>query len=134
MRSRPSRCWSGLFGLVASVGALVLARRREFGVLRHLGMTRAADRRDARAPKARLLALLGVAVGLALGCADQPGPDPRRQPAIVPLEHGPARCRGAAARGLVACSLIVLAALTASGSRPRGDWAMDVVRAVKEDW
>ncbi|MDH5578662.1 MAG: ABC transporter permease, partial [Betaproteobacteria bacterium] len=30
----------GLFGLSSSLGALVLARRREFGVLRHLGMTR----------------------------------------------------------------------------------------------
>jgi putative salt-induced outer membrane protein YdiY len=31
----------GLFGLASSVGAIVLARRREFGMLRHLGMTRA---------------------------------------------------------------------------------------------
>ena len=30
----------GLFGLSSSFGALVLARRREFGLLRHLGMTR----------------------------------------------------------------------------------------------
>ena len=30
----------GLVGLSASFGALALARRREFGVLRHLGMTR----------------------------------------------------------------------------------------------
>ena len=30
----------GLFGLSSSVGAIVLARRREFGMLRHLGMTR----------------------------------------------------------------------------------------------
>src|SRR6267378_3056512 len=30
----------GLFGLSSSFGALVLARRREFGVLRHIGMTR----------------------------------------------------------------------------------------------
>ena len=29
----------GLFGLSSSFGALVLARRREFGLLRHLGMT-----------------------------------------------------------------------------------------------
>ena len=31
----------GLVGLSSAFGALVLARRREFGVLRHLGMTRA---------------------------------------------------------------------------------------------
>src|SRR5439155_1254174 len=30
----------GLFGLSSSFGALVLARRREFGVLRHIGMMR----------------------------------------------------------------------------------------------
>src|SRR5450631_4070139 len=30
----------GLFGLSSSFGALVLSRRREFGLLRHLGMTR----------------------------------------------------------------------------------------------
>ncbi len=30
----------GLFGLSSSFGALVLARRREFGLLRHIGMTR----------------------------------------------------------------------------------------------
>ncbi|MDW8467616.1 MAG: ABC transporter permease [Burkholderiales bacterium] len=31
----------GLFGLSSSIGAIVLARRREFGMLRHVGMTRA---------------------------------------------------------------------------------------------
>jgi putative ABC transport system permease protein len=30
----------GLFGLSSSFGALVLSRRREFGMLRHIGMTR----------------------------------------------------------------------------------------------
>src|SRR5438477_1974982 len=30
----------GLFGLSSSLGAMVLARRREFGMLRHLGLTR----------------------------------------------------------------------------------------------
>ena len=34
----------GLFGLSSSLGAIVLARRREFGVLRHLGLTRAQIR------------------------------------------------------------------------------------------
>ena len=38
----------GLFGLSSSLGAIVLARRREFGVLRHLGLTRAQIRRHAR--------------------------------------------------------------------------------------
>ena len=37
----------GLFGVSVSFSAQVLARRREFGVLRHIGMTRARDWHDA---------------------------------------------------------------------------------------
>jgi len=58
----------GLFGLSSSVGAIVLARRREFGMLRHLGMTR-RQIGAMLAAEGGLLALLGVAVGLALGSA-----------------------------------------------------------------
>ena len=58
----------GLFGLSSSVGAIVLARRREFGMLRHLGMTR-GQIGAMLAAEGGLLALLGVAVGLALGGA-----------------------------------------------------------------
>jgi putative ABC transport system permease protein len=58
----------GLFGLSSSVGAIVLARRREFGMLRHLGMTR-AQIGVMLAAEGGLLAVLGVAVGLALGAA-----------------------------------------------------------------
>ena len=58
----------GLFGLSSSVGAIVLARRREFGMLRHLGMTR-RQIGAMLAAEGGLLALLGVAVGLALGGA-----------------------------------------------------------------
>jgi putative ABC transport system permease protein len=58
----------GLFGLSSSVGAIVLARRREFGMLRHLGMTR-AQIGAMLAAEGGLLALVGVAVGLALGGA-----------------------------------------------------------------
>jgi putative ABC transport system permease protein len=58
----------GLFGLSSSVGAIVLARRREFGMLRHLGMTR-RQIGAMLAAEGGLLAVLGVAVGLALGGA-----------------------------------------------------------------
>jgi putative ABC transport system permease protein len=58
----------GLFGLSSSVGAIVLARRREFGMLRHLGMTR-RQIGAMLAAEGGLLALLGVVVGLALGGA-----------------------------------------------------------------
>jgi putative ABC transport system permease protein len=58
----------GLFGLSSSVGAIVLARRREFGMLRHLGMTR-AQIGAMLAAEGGLLAVLGVLVGLVLGGA-----------------------------------------------------------------
>jgi len=56
----------GLFGLSSSFGALVLARRREFGVLRHLGMTR-GQIGVMLAGEGLLVSALGLAVGLALG-------------------------------------------------------------------
>ena len=86
----------GLFGLSSSLGAIVLARRREFGVLRHLG-SRAADPRHAgrrrRPARARRLGR-----GPRRRRGDQPGARLRRQPPVVPLEHGaspavPAPCR-----------------------------------------
>ena len=58
----------GLFGLSSSVGAIVLARRREFGVLRHLGMTR-RQIGALLAAEGGLLAVLGVGAGLVLGGA-----------------------------------------------------------------
>jgi putative ABC transport system permease protein len=58
----------GLFGLSSSLGAIVLARRREFGMLRHLGLTR-AQIRSMLAAEGGLLALLGALAGLAAGGA-----------------------------------------------------------------
>ena len=58
----------GLFGLSSSLGAIVLARRREFGVLRHLGLTR-AQVGTMLAAEGGLLALLGAVAGLAAGGA-----------------------------------------------------------------
>ncbi len=56
----------GLFGLSSSFGALVLARRREFGVLRHIGMTR-GQIGLMLAGEGLLVSALGLAAGLALG-------------------------------------------------------------------
>jgi putative ABC transport system permease protein len=57
----------GLFGVSAAFSAQALARRREYGVLRHLGMTRRQIAAMLGAEGA-LLATFGAAVGLALGC------------------------------------------------------------------
>jgi putative ABC transport system permease protein len=58
----------GLFGLSSSLGAIVLARRREFGVLRHLGVTR-GEIRAMLAAEGGLLAAVGALAGLAVGAA-----------------------------------------------------------------
>lgn len=56
----------GLFGLSASLGAIVLARKREFGVLRHIGMTR-SQIGAMLAFEGGLLAAFGAAAGLVVG-------------------------------------------------------------------
>jgi putative ABC transport system permease protein len=56
----------GLFGLSSSFGALVLSRRREFGMLRHIGMTR-HQIGGMLAAEGLLVSGLALAVGLALG-------------------------------------------------------------------
>ncbi len=56
----------GLFGVAASFGAQALARRREFGVLRHLGMTR-GQIAAMLGQEGAVVAGLGVAAGLAVG-------------------------------------------------------------------
>jgi putative ABC transport system permease protein len=56
----------GLAGLSSSFGALVLARRREFGMLRHLGMTR-RQIGGMLAGQGFAVSALGLAVGVVLG-------------------------------------------------------------------
>ena len=120
----------GLFGLSSSMSAIVLARRREFGMLRHLGMTR-GQIGAMLATEGGLLALLGMAAGLFFG-------------ALISLVlvyvvnrqsfnwsmdvHPPYALLAGLSLGLV-----LLAALTAylSGREATG---MGPVRAVKEDW
>ena len=56
----------GLFSVSVSFSAQVLARRREFGVLRHIGMTR-REIGTMLAYEGTLVSALGVGIGLALG-------------------------------------------------------------------
>jgi putative ABC transport system permease protein len=56
----------GLVGLSSAFGALVLARRREFGMLRHVGMLR-TQIAAMLASEGFLVSSVGLAVGLVLG-------------------------------------------------------------------
>jgi len=120
----------GLFGLSSSLGAIVLARRREFGVLRHLGLTR-AQIRAMLAAEGGLLALVGSAAGLAAGAAISLVLVyvVNRQSFNWSMELHPPYLL---LTGLVFL-LIALAVLTAiiSGREAMG---MGPVRAVREDW
>lgn len=120
----------GLFGISTSFAALATARRKEFGMLRHLGVTRGEVGR-LLALEGALGAAVGVAVGLVAGGAI----------AFVLIEvvnrqsfHWSMDLRvpvgGLAAFAL---ALIVLAALAA---RLAGRQAMrqSAVLAVREDW
>ncbi len=120
----------GLTGLSSSFGALVLARRREFGVLRHLGMTR-RQIGGMLATEGLAVSSVGLTVGLALG-------------GIISLIliyvvnrqsfhwsmslHVPWL-----ALSVLAAVLLALAMLTTLGSA-RHAMGIDVVRAVKDDW
>jgi putative ABC transport system permease protein len=120
----------GLIGLSSSFGALVLARRREFGVLRHLGMTR-RQIGGMLATEGLAVSAIGLAIGLALGFAIS-----------LILIHVVNRqsfhwgmeltlpWSALAGFGLLLLGLSMLTALV-SGRQAMG---ADVVRAVKDDW
>jgi len=120
----------GLFGLSSSLGAIVLARRREFGVLRHLGLTR-AQIRGMLAAEGGLLALAGSLAGLAAGAAISLVLVyvVNRQSFHWSMELHPPYLLLAA----FILVLLVLAVFTAviSGREAMG---MGPVRAVREDW
>lgn len=120
----------GLFGLSSSLGAMVLARRREFGMLRHLGLTR-RQIAGMLAAEGALLALTGALAGLASGAAISLVLVyvVNRQSFNWSIDLHPPY---ALLLSLVAV-LIVLAVVTAvlSGREAMG---MGPVRAVREDW
>ena len=120
----------GLFGLSSSFGALVLARSREFGMLRHVGMTR-REIGAMLAAEGALVSALGLALGLALGWVIS-----------LVLIHVVNRQSFHWSMDLhlpwgllasLAGALLLFATLTAlaSGRRALG---VDVVRSVREDW
>ena len=120
----------GLFGVSVSFSAQALARRREFGVLRHLGMTR-REIGTMLGCEGALVATLGAAFGLVTGWAV--GliliHVVNRQSFHWSMElHMP----WLPLAGLVAL-IVIAAALTAVWSG-RAAMDNDVVRAVGEDW
>jgi putative ABC transport system permease protein len=120
----------GLFGLSSSLGALVLARRREFGMLRHLGLTR-GQIGGLLAAEGGLLASLGAAAGLAAGAAISLVLIyvVNRQSFHWSMELYPPYLF----LSILTLLLVGLAVLTAvlSGREAMG---MSPVRAVREDW
>lgn len=120
----------GLFGLSSAFGALVLARRREFGMLRHIGMTR-RQIGAMLAVEGALVSSLGLAAGLVLGWIISLVliEVVNRQSFHWSMElHLP--WGALAVFTLIMLALATLTAL-ASGARAMG---ADVVQAVKEDW
>jgi putative ABC transport system permease protein len=120
----------GLFGIAAGISAQVLARRGEFGVLRHLGFTR-AQIATMLAIEGAVLGATGVVVGLLTG-------------ALVSLiliyvvnrQSFHWSMDLAAPGALLTFLSAVLVAAAAGIAVVSGRQAMstDVVKAVKEDW
>jgi putative ABC transport system permease protein len=120
----------GLFGIAAGISAQVLARRGEFGVLRHIGFTR-AQIATMLAIEGAVLGATGVVVGLLTG-------------AVVSLiliyvvnrQSFHWSMDLAAPAGLLTSLSILLVVAAALIAVVSGRQAMsaDVVKAVKEDW
>ncbi len=120
----------GLVGLSAALVAQTLARSREFGMLRHVGMTR-RQLASMLAFEGAVLAGIGVTSGLALGFAISL--------ILVEVVNRQSFHWGMDLHvpwlALVALStvLLALATLTAAASA-RGATSISAVRAVREDW
>ncbi|HXF67707.1 MAG TPA: FtsX-like permease family protein, partial [Burkholderiales bacterium] len=120
----------GLAGVSVSFGAQALARRREFGVLRHLGMRR-REIAEMLAGEGALVAALGAAFGLASGwvvglilihVVNRQSFHWSMELAVpwLPL-------------AALAAAIVLAAAATAVWSG-RAAMSAEVVRAVREDW
>ena len=120
----------GLFGVAASFSAQVLARRREFGLLAHLGLTRTQVLRLV-ASEGLVWTVLGTLAGLALGLGVSlilvfvvnPQSFHWTMDLALPWPRLIALCAAVVASGTLTAWLAARAAASA-----------DVVRAVREDW
>lgn len=120
----------GLFGVAASFSAQVLARRKEFGLLAHLGLTR-RQVLAVVAGEGAAWTLIGAACGLLLGLA-----------VAVLLVHvvNPQSFHWTMdlllpwARLFALCAAVVLAGTLTAWIAGRAAAGRDAVLAVKEDW
>ncbi|OYV00035.1 MAG: ABC transporter permease, partial [Burkholderiales bacterium PBB5] len=120
----------GLVGVAASLSAQVLARRKEFGLLAHLGFTRAQVMRLVALETATWLAagaVVGLTLGLAMAVVLVKVVNPQSFHWTMPLQLPLPRLAALAAAVLVAGTVTALwAARRAAGAQ--------AVLAVKEDW
>lgn len=120
----------GLFGIAASFSAQVLARRKEFGLLRHLGLTRRQILAVVAGEGAVWTAggaLAGLALGLGVSAVLVHVVNPQSfhwtMDLIVPWDR----------LALLAAAVLVAGSVTAALSA-RAAASADAVRAVREDW
>jgi len=120
----------GLAGIGASFSAQVLARRREFGTLQHLGFTRRqvlALVASEGALWSAVGAVLGLALGLAVSVVLVKVVNPQSFHWTMQMSVRPGTLL------VLGLGVVLAGALTAWGSGHAAA-SRDVVRAVKEDW
>jgi putative ABC transport system permease protein len=120
----------GLFGIAASYSAQVLARRKEFGLLAHLGLTRrqvltvvTAEGAVWTAAGALLGLGLGIAVSVVLVKVVNPQSFHWTMDLLLPW-----------GRLAVLCATVIAAGTLAAGLAARRAAGRDMALAVKEDW
>lgn len=120
----------GLFGIAASFSAQVLARRKEFGLLAHLGFTRRQVLAVVAGEGAAWTAIgavaglgLGLAVSVVLVKVVNPQSFHWSMDLLVPWE-----------RLLLLCAAVVAAGTVTAWMAGRAAAGKDAVLAVKEDW
>lgn len=123
----------GLFGVAASLSAQLLARRREFGLLMHLGLTRAMLRRLVLGEtliQGLAGALMGLLVGLAISAVLVFKLNPQSFHWSMDWQVPWARVAELLLASLVATGITAaVAAAKALGARQG-----EALRAVREDW
>ena len=120
----------GLFGVAASFSAQVLARRKEFGLLAHLGLTR-RQILSVVAGEGAAWTVIGAFAGLALGLAVS---------MVLVFVVNPQSFHWTMdlqvpwARLLLLCAAVVVAGTLTAWLAGRAAAGKDAVLAVKEDW